>query len=653
MTTDDPSGVPSTPPPRSRIRRGARPAVLIAVGTALYFLTLALALYELDRQHYTGEKAQVVRDNFREIFNLPENFEELARPVFASPTPEGRAEAERRLRLVLREIVDGPTSMYWLKLKDRDGLDIMEEVNRDKPRRMNTFDNNLFIRDFDRTTDLLIKGAGRIVGHYTSPPGVGDIRRLTERYRWISAAMAAVWVLVYYFLYKYLLRPLQRVTWYLERSRAATPELMRSPRGFLEHSYNDIARQALLQQLQGRLGALMHSPGPDERRRVVQDALAFAATSFGLEEFTAAELAGTAPAFTVADTYRHPADGTKPDGTVLVRDAADLSGHETPADQPRFRASGNDFVFLERAGIQMFLAAGKLAPGPDAAFRLTCARQACETLRAGFVTLRAYQQDMARQRSEANIILSRNLGHDLTNIIATGKLDLMAVRQMLSQPLHQIPAARAELLRQSVEGLLETTRFLQEIVNLYRSFSYVKRPQYERHDLNELVAGFLAMFQPTVSKRLTLHRQLQEGIPTLILEPRLLKLALFNVLQNALDAIKRDTRASAEGARITVSTSHDPAAATFTITISDNGPGIRDRAGRLLGPGETGAIFQYGYSTKAEASEGLGLNWVRTIVEDFHHGRTAAENNPGGGARFLLTIRSMEQNEARIGAAGG
>ena len=246
-----------------------------------------------------------------------------------------------------------------------------------------------------------------------------------------------------------------------------------------------------------------------------------------------------------------------------------------PADEPpghpvfHTEAYGS-FAFLDQAGGHTLLAWGRVMPGePGVAFRMECVRQACQGIRAAFLGLRAYQQDMFRQRSEANITLSRNLGHDLTNIIATGKLDLMAVRQILASPgagNGAASGARAELLQQSVQGLLETMRFLQEIVNIYRSFSYVKRPAYERHDLNELVGRFLTVFEPTVSKRLVIVRDLQPGIPTLILEPRLLKLALFNVLTNALDAFKRLPDPSRDP-RIEVATRHDPQTDTFVIQI--------------------------------------------------------------------------------------
>ena len=673
--SDTPAPAPA-PIASASPRRGARPAVLIAVGTAFYMLTLGLALYELDRQHYTERKAEIIRNSFREIFALPENLEELARPALDATTPAVREVAADRMREKLEEVVAGPTSMYSMEVRDKAGVPLMKVTNLDKPALMNTWDNNLFIRSFDRATDLLIKGSGRIVGHYASPPDNAAIRALTVHYRFIAAGIAALWLVVYFFLYKYLLRPLQRITHYLERSRLQSPELIPAPSGWLERSYNDIAGQALLQALQSRLDELPRTADADARSALFSQALSRAAEDFGLVQFVVAELtlAGSddeapddAHAFLVAETIsagaaaatRTPQEMSAAATRLLVacRPAAQVAqaGHE---DVPSSNAHRNGFVttpdgrfeYIDQSAGQTLMAWGQLAHATlDTAFRLTLARRACDAVRAAFLGLRAYRQDMFRQRSEANITLARNLGHDLTNIIATGRLDLLAVRQILAGPGEggQVDSAHAELLQQSVQGLLETMRFLQEIVNIYRSFSYVKRPAYERHDLNELVSKFITVFEPTVSKRLEIRRDLQADLPSLILELRLLKLALFNVMTNALDAFKRMNDADIQP-RLTVSTRLDVAAQTYLIQITDNGPGIRDAAGELLDRARIDSIFQYGISTKVDQSEGLGLNWVRTIVHDFHAGRVSAENLPEGGARITLLIRSMEASEARI-----
>jgi nitrogen fixation/metabolism regulation signal transduction histidine kinase len=130
-------------------------------------------------------------------------------------------------------------------------------------------------------------------------------------------------------------------------------------------------------------------------------------------------------------------------------------------------------------------------------------------------------------------------------------------------------------------------------------------------------------------------------------EPRLLKLALFNVFQNALDAFKR--REGSETAVLDVTLQFDAGTETYQILIEDNGPGLRDSSGRLLSAGEAQRVLEYGFTTKGETGEGLGLSWVRTIMAEFHDGGVRAENRTDGpGARLFLWLKSMERSEAKV-----
>lgn len=75
------------------------------------------------------------------------------------------------------------------------------------------------------------------------------------------------------------------------------------------------------------------------------------------------------------------------------------------------------------------------------------------------------------------------------------------------------------------------------------------------------------------------------------------------------------------------------------ITVSDNGPGIRDEQGNLLQHPEIQRIFQSGYSTrKASSGGGLGLAWVKSIVEEFHEGSLHAVNRTQGGAQIMIQL---------------
>lgn len=635
-------------PDAQRTAHGATPATLTIAATTLFVLLFALVMYELDHQHYMNAKHQIIRDNFYELFNWPGTLRDNSRAVLFLVTPREREMAETRLRNQLRAIVSGPTSAYSLRLTDPDGTTVLAVEDPEKPSRLNDFSNNLFSRSFSRVTDLALPASnadnapvGHLIARFTSPQGYAPIERLTKRYRLYAAALAAVFAAVYYFFYRYLLRPMHVITRKIEESTMGSPGLVLPPEGALETAYNKLAAQALLQEFQQRLSETANEPEPAQRRDKIAAALEFAEHSFGAKNLVATELAGRGETVTVFENFA--TDGSASAGvtdfTQAVRSA------------PKFDVEPSGvFEFAKTSGDLAVVVSGQLDTTlPALDFRRDCIRRVCDILHSALITLRVQEQNMVKQRSEANIVLSRNLGHDLTNIIATTKLDLMVVRQLLNENADHVNGQKRQLLRQSVNGVLESTRFLQEIVNIYRSFSYVKKPAYERHQLREVIEQFLQSFEPSVSSRIKIERDYGPDMPTLILEPRLLKLALFNVATNAIDALKRDNRAQKPNPKLLVRARYHAETNDFHIELEDNGPGIRDANGNPLPREKTDALFQYGYSTKAERSEGLGLNWVRTIVEDFHDGIVTAENIETGGARFTLRIKSMESAEAKIG----
>lgn len=67
----------------------------------------------------------------------------------------------------------------------------------------------------------------------------------------------------------------------------------------------------------------------------------------------------------------------------------------------------------------------------------------------------------------------------------------------------------------------------------------------------------------------------------------------------------------------------------ITLTIDDNGPGVP--------PAMREAIFRPGVSLRPGGS-GEGLALVREVVEAELGGRASCEDNPTGGARFVLHI---------------
>jgi hypothetical protein len=62
-------------------------------------------------------------------------------------------------------------------------------------------------------------------------------------------------------------------------------------------------------------------------------------------------------------------------------------------------------------------------------------------------------------------------------------------------------------------------------------------------------------------------------------------------------------------------------------------------------------VFHLGYSTKdKQEGEGLGLNWVHSIIADFHNGRVVPRNRPEGGAEFSVYLRIGGPGEPAAGS---
>lgn len=633
----------------SKFDYSRRTRILNGVVTLLYFLILCLVLYELDRQHYTGEKEALIREHFREIFDLPDSLAEQAGEVLFSTSPIARKVAAERLREQMRAIVEGPSSIFSFELLDanRQVVEGLRVVDPEKPKRLNNWRNSLFLRNFERITDLGVKrergtAAGRLVARYTTPANYAPIEELTRRYWLIVAWLVGVWLVGYYFLYRYILRPMYNVTSYLQASQASAPRLIAKPSAGLESAYNAMALKALLQQLNEAMSELLRS-NLSSLEKPLSDATEFIRDSLYLEWVCLQE-------YTVQD------------GELLLRWEVQRASRgrsdlprttllpPMPAEEVFRTESDGSFFFCAPLGANILVFRGRLAePTSNSRLRFQGIHLAATTILRGLVAHNALRQLISEERSQANISLARSLGHDLTNILSSVKLDISSLLQITRRHPEEISPEEWSILRDCIENIENTARLAQEIVDLYRSFSYIKHPEYVRYNLNKLLEEFINVYKPTTSLRVEFVQELSQDMPDPIIERRLLKLALFNVVTNAMDAFRsnRDNLSDVQP-RIILRTRYSAASNTHTIEIEDNGPGIRDARGKLLGRGEIDVIFQFGYSTKSELSEGFGLYWVRTIIERFHYGKVMAMNLPEGGAKFILEIRSMESEEARI-----
>src|SRR5262249_34700928 len=150
----------------------------------------------------------------------------------------------------------------------------------------------------------------------------------------------------------------------------------------------------------------------------------------------------------------------------------------------------------------------------------------------------------------------------------------------------------------------------------------------------DLVARAVDLAAPTLLSHNTDVR-MADDLESIVInvDAKLLGQVLLNLLLNAAEAIGERAANTAPKAGVAaasglISISAQRHGNKTCITIDDNGPGIP--------PSAIENIFNPFFTTK-HTGTGLGLAIVHRIIEA-HGGRIAAENRPGGGARFVITL---------------
>jgi PAS domain S-box-containing protein len=127
--------------------------------------------------------------------------------------------------------------------------------------------------------------------------------------------------------------------------------------------------------------------------------------------------------------------------------------------------------------------------------------------------------------------------------------------------------------------------------------------------------------------------ELDEGLPMLDFDDRIMKQAMLNLIQNAIAAMN-------SGGTLTITTGQKDGEAL--VTISDTGIGIPEK--------NLSKIFEPYFTTK-ESGSGLGLTLVFKIIRE-HHGEISVISKKGEGSTFTITL-PITQKERRLLPAVG
>lgn len=648
---------------------GPRSNALLALSLLACIALMVLVTLTIDRQIYQRDKIDLLQNRYLAAFPIRDRqMLDLARDYLLR-AEEGldRSRQTRRIAQMMRRNLTGDNPIVSIALKHKGELLIVE--GREDHKRFNTWSNSLIPRDFRFYGKMRFddprsprRSLGEIEFALTSPLNYPPLERLTTRYRIVLGLILAAILLFYLLLLHFLVLPIRRVTHAIQATRdGGAASFVPQPTMRLEALYNDMAREAALNALGQALEGPRPSPDTPGREGLLRALAPQIVERFAFGRIAAVEMRRPArgDSWHLARTAAAAPDReTLPLGQ-LVPDIADLAGRlERQADS----SLGGCAEALWN-GSPVWVGAVAPPDEPDVLYLIVFAEGAAgmskewmaETARrivariGGLVEREAIRsREMFRERSRANVNLARSMGHDLTNAIAAARLELMTLSQAFQNDTPMDAQARLGAARDAAERLRDNTRALQRIVDLYRAYEYLETPRYEESDLNDIVRETVDIFLMATSSPARIDYDLADAPPLVRAEPRLLTLAIFNLLANAQDALRRQPPAHGEP-RILLHTAAGNDMKEALVRVTDNGPGIRNAQDEPAGPDEIARIFDMGYTTR-EGGQGLGLNWVRSIVAEFHHGTIEARNIAGGGAQMEIRLRSSSKENEQPGS---
>jgi signal transduction histidine kinase/CHASE2 domain-containing sensor protein len=224
--------------------------------------------------------------------------------------------------------------------------------------------------------------------------------------------------------------------------------------------------------------------------------------------------------------------------------------------------------------------------------------------------LNRLQEHLRRQERLAAIGgLAAELAHDIKNALYT----ILEGSKYLQERLHQDIIAQEEL-----EGILLEGQNLDKLVRDLQDYAKDIHLTPQIGNLNEVVQSALVAVRHRLGK-ICVVQQLDKNLPSVVLDPEYLHVAIVNLLMNAIEAM------GIEGT-LTVSTSMD--STYVNLAIEDTGGGIPDEIQRK--------IFEP-FVTGKRSGVGLGLARTYKIV-DAHQGRLSFKAEPGVETCFVIEL---------------
>jgi len=172
-----------------------------------------------------------------------------------------------------------------------------------------------------------------------------------------------------------------------------------------------------------------------------------------------------------------------------------------------------------------------------------------------------------------------------------------------------------------------------EIIRRLRKLVVRRESQFQHFDIRDAIHEVTALMNVDLQKmNVRLKIEADEDLPLVSADRIQIEQVILNLTRNAMESM---SSSNTDQPQLDISATKTTAE-TLEISISDNGPGIKQE--------DRERVFEQFYSTKAEGM-GMGLSISSTIVEA-HGGRLYATDAPPTGARFCFTLPIQDEGRS-------
>ena len=239
---------------------------------------------------------------------------------------------------------------------------------------------------------------------------------------------------------------------------------------------------------------------------------------------------------------------------------------------------------------------------------------------------RRKEAQLRRAESLASLTtLAAGVAHEIKNPLGSLSIHIQLIRKALQgKDEVEIPFLERHL------GVVDEE--IDRLNKIVVDFLFAVRPMDVRlreADPGELVAGIAEFIKPEAERAgVRVVLDLEEGLPRVALDDRLMKQAVLNLVKNALAAMPGGGTLRLAAERVDDE---------VRIAVEDSGVGISEEY--------LPKIFEPYFTTK-ENGTGLGLTITFKIVKE-HDGEIMVTSRPGQGSTFMVNL-PIPQKERRL-----